>query len=50
MVLCIDDEGGVHSVLFFGGSEADVVPQFIDLCASSFSGLLFNRDQWGNWL
>lgn len=33
--MCMDDEGGLHSVLFFGSSEADVVPQFIDLRASS---------------
>ena len=46
--MCMDGEGGVHSVLFSGGSEDRCRWQFIDRRASSFSGLLFNRDQWGN--
>lgn len=46
--MCMDGEGGVHSELFSGGSEDRCRWQFIDRRASSFSRLLFNRDQWGN--
>lgn len=44
--MCMDDEDGIHSVLFFGGSEGRCCSAILSM--RQFSGLLFNRDQWGN--